>query len=76
MYSNKYNLHNVGLFHEKNSLIFINLNCHKWFTNENNYLDPVSIFQISNTICLKSEVKDKLVSEHMNSLYIKKKGSH
>jgi len=43
---------------------------------ENNYLDPVSIFQTSNTICLKSESIDELVCEHMNSLYVKKKGSN
>jgi hypothetical protein len=68
MYSNKYNIHNVESFHENNYLIFINLNSHEWFTDENNYLDPVSIFEISNTICLKSEVTVKLVSEHIDSL--------
>jgi hypothetical protein len=45
-------------------------------TNENNYLDPVSIFQISNTICLKSEVKDKLVSEHMKSRFMLRRKVH
>jgi len=43
---------------------------------ENNYLDPVSIFQTSHTICLKSESANELVCETMNSLYVKKKGSN